>query len=117
MTIKKITAIIDELQLEAVEQALATHGVAGFTIHPVRGRGKYCNTYSKDQLVAHTQIEIYCNGEYAEQIAKVIMATADVGADGEGLVAVIPVDQLYWVCTQQPAESGDFKFKEVTHEQ
>jgi nitrogen regulatory protein P-II 1 len=115
MTVKKITAIIDELQLATVEKALGTHGIAGFTIHPVRGRGKYCNTYSADQLVSHTQIEIYSSEQQAEKIAKLIMSTADVGAQGEGLVAITPVEQLFWVCTQQPADTDEFNYHEVNH--
>jgi steroid 5-alpha reductase family enzyme len=44
MTIKKITAIIDEMQLDNVAKALCDHGVTGFTIHPVIGRGNYSNS-------------------------------------------------------------------------
>ena len=53
MNIKKVTAIINEMQLDNVANALCEHGVKGFTIHPVSGRGSYCNTYSKDGLVTH----------------------------------------------------------------
>ncbi len=56
MTIKKITAIINEMQLRNVEKALCDHGVTGFTIHPVTGRGNYCNTYTKDGLVVHVMV-------------------------------------------------------------
>lgn len=41
MPIKKITAIIDELQWVKVEKALEVHGVTGFTVHAVKGRGNY----------------------------------------------------------------------------
>ncbi|AGS39647.1 P-II family nitrogen regulator [Cycloclasticus zancles] len=75
MPIKKITAIIDELQWVKVEKALEVHGVTGFTVHAVKGRGNYSNTYSKDHLVDHVQIVIYtgdkpcppyCNINYAD---------------------------------------------------
>jgi nitrogen regulatory protein P-II 1 len=59
MTIKKITAIIDEMQLGNFEKAFCDHGVTGFTIHPVTGRGNYCNTYTKDGLAIHKQLEVY----------------------------------------------------------
>ncbi len=115
MAIKKITAIIDELQLTAVETALESQGVKGFTIHPVQGRGDYCNTYSRNQLVNHAQIEIYTSVKHANKIAKLIIQTADVGAQSEGLVAITAVDQLYWVCSGDTAAANEFKYYEVEH--
>jgi len=113
MKIKKITAIIDELQLDNVSKALCDHGVTGFTIHPVTGRGNYSNTFSKDGLVTHKQIEVYTNDEYAKKIAHLIMNTADVALDSEGLVAITSVDELFWVYQQTPAQINDFSFNEA----
>jgi nitrogen regulatory protein PII len=113
MSIKKIVAIIDELQLEKVENNLTKHGVTGFTIHPVKGRGKYCNTFSRDGLVTHVQIEIYTGEQHANKIAKSIMQIADVGADSEGLVAITSVDELFWIGDQKPAAAEEFNFFEV----
>ncbi|MDX2370679.1 MAG: P-II family nitrogen regulator [Colwellia sp.] len=110
MTIKKITAIIDELQLDNVAKALCDHGVTGFTIHPVTGRGNYSNTFSKDGLVTHKQIEVYTSEEYASQVARLIMKTADIAVDGEGLAAITSVDELFWVYQQTPAQISDFNF-------
>lgn len=112
MTIKKITAILNEIRLDNVAKALCEHGVTGFTIHPVTGRGNYCNTFSKDGLVTHTQIEVYTSEEYATQIASLIMKTADVALDSEGLVAITSIDELFWVYQQTPAQVGDFNFNE-----
>ncbi len=112
MTIKKITAIINEMQLDNVAKALCDHSVTGFTIHPVTGRGNYCNMFSKDGLVTHKQIEIYTSEEHATQIAALIMKTADVALNSEGLVAVTTVDELFWVYQQTLAQDNDFNFKE-----
>ena len=117
MTIKKITAIINEMQLDNVAKALCEHGVTGFTIHPVTGRGNYCNTFSKDGLVTHTQIEVYTSEEYAIQIAFLIMKTADVALDSEGLVAITSVDELFWVYQQTPARVNDFNFSNPSNNQ
>ena len=113
MMIKKITAIINEMQLDNVTKALCKHGVTGFTIYPVNGRGNYCNTFSKSGLVTHKQIEVYTNDEYANQIAHLIMNTADVALDSEGLVAITSVDELFWVYQQTPVQINDFRFNEV----
>ncbi|AOW75707.1 hypothetical protein A3Q34_01785 [Colwellia sp. PAMC 20917] len=67
MTIKKITAIIDEMQLDNVEKALCDHGVTGFTIHSVKGRGNYCNNYTKDGRVVCKKFEVYTSGEHARK--------------------------------------------------
>ena len=113
MTIKKITAIIDEMQLDNVAKALCDHGVTGFTIHPVTGRGNYSNTFSKGGLVTHKQIEVYTSEEYATQVAHLIMKTADIAVDGEGLVAITSVDKLFWVYQQTPAQISDFNFNDI----
>lgn len=110
MTIKKITAIIDEMQLDKIAKALCDHGVTGFTIHPVTGRGNYSNTFSKGGLVTHKQIEVYTSEEHATKVACLIMKTADVAVDGEGLVAITSVDELFWVYQQTPAQISDFNF-------
>ena len=113
MNIKKITAIINEMQLDNVANALCEHGVKGFTIHPVSGRGNYCNTYSKDGLVTHKQIEVYTTDERATQVARLIMKTADVALDSEGFVAITSVDELFWVYQQTPVQISDFNFNET----
>lgn len=105
MKIKKVTAIINEMQLDNVANALREHGVEGFTIHPVSGKGNYCNSFSHDGLVTHKQIEIYTADNHAKKIA-------DVALDSEGLVAITSVDELYWVFQKTPAQIKDFNFIE-----
>lgn len=83
MELKKITAIIDSLQLDRVHKALESHGITGFSIQPVKGRGKYCNTYSRDKLVEHIQIALFVDANHAYDIAELISKTTDLGAYGE----------------------------------
>jgi nitrogen regulatory protein P-II 1 len=113
MTIKKITAIINEMQLGNVEKALCDHGVTGFTIHPVTGRGNYCNTYTKDGLVVHKQLEVYTSEEHARKVAQLIMKAGDVALESEGLIDITTVEELFWVYQQTPAPAEDFNFNEV----
>jgi len=116
MNIKKVTAIINEMQLDNVANALSEHRVKGFTIHPVSGRGSYCNTYSKDGLVTHKQIEVYTVDLYAAKVARLIMETADVALDSEGLIAITSVDELFWVYQQTPAQISDFNFIDTSRD-
>jgi nitrogen regulatory protein P-II 1 len=113
MKIKKITAIIGEMQLDNVSKALCEHGVTGFTIHPVTGRGNYWNTFSKDGLVTHKQLEVYTTEEHAAKVASLIMKTADLELENEGLVAITSVDELFWVYQQTPAQADDFNFNDI----
>ncbi len=112
MKVKKITAIIGDMQLDDVEHALEQHGVTGFTVFTVRGRGKYSNLYTRDQLVSHTQIEIYTSSRHADEIAQLIIKSAEIGAVSIGFVAVTDVEQLVWVHEQREASEDDFNFFE-----
>jgi nitrogen regulatory protein P-II 1 len=112
MSIKKVTAIIDNLQISRVEEVLKQHGVTGFTLHPVRGRGYYSNLYSEDGLVDHQQLEIYTSSQYAEKIAQLIVETTYLDGAGQGIVAINSIDTLYGVSHQKKIDESSFKFFE-----
>ena len=56
MNINKVTAIFDEFCLKNVEETLIRHGVKGFTLHPVRGRGHYFDSFNENHLIKHIQM-------------------------------------------------------------
>ena len=78
------------------------------------GRRDSCNTYSKNHLFRHVQIEVYTSDNHATKIARLIAGTADVGADGEGLVAIHNVDTLLCINSQKTASEEEFKYFEVS---
>jgi nitrogen regulatory protein P-II 1 len=110
MAFKKVVAIFDEQRLEAVKMSLIKHGVTGFMVHEVYGRGKYFDAIDEQHLIKHIQLNTYTIAEHAEKIAKLIVETAHVNADAEGLVAVEAVDSLYWIHTQQPSKAEEHRF-------
>ena len=112
MKLKKITAVIGDLQLNSVQRALEAHGVKSFTVSTVRGRGKNSNLYTQDQLVTHTQLEVYTSAEHVDKVAKLIMNAAEIGAVSIGFVAITDVDQLLWVHEQRVVNEDDFRFSE-----
>ncbi len=63
-------------------------------------------------LIRHIEMEVYVDANQAESIAKLIVDTAHVDADGEGLVCITPVDHLYWIHDKRAATESDFKFRE-----
>ncbi len=97
---RKVTAIIRCESCEKVAQTLQTLGVHGFSISKVKGYGEYADLYSNDWMVNHARIEIFTEASKAEEIADAIMKAAHVGLEGDGIVAVLPVEQLYRIRTQ-----------------
>lgn len=116
MALKMVAAIFDQLRLEAVETALIGHGVRGFTVHSVRGRGAYFNAYNRDPLTTHIRLMTYTSEKNAKAVAQVIMDAAQAGCDNEGLVRISPVDEVYWIHTGQCCEESDFDFHEVSND-
>lgn len=48
--------------------------------------------------------------EQANDIAQVVVEAAHVNADSEGLVCIVPVNDLFWIHDKCSATDGDFKF-------
>jgi nitrogen regulatory protein P-II 1 len=111
MSIKKVSAIFDGMERGKLEKAFMDAGVVGYTIHDVRGHGVYNQVYGQTDLVAHLQVDIYTSAKYANGIAELIVETVSVNADSEGLVAILPVDDLYWIHSKEKACINEFVFK------
>jgi len=55
----------------------------------------------------HFKIEIFTEGNRAEQIVGVIMDAAHTGSVGDGLVAVLPVHKVFRIRNKALAKSGE----------
>lgn len=91
----KVTAIIRCEVLEKVEHRLRELGVHGFSVMQVKGCGEYTDFYSHDCMTTHARVEIFTAAHRAEVIAQAIMDAAHTGVEGDGIVAVLPVDRVY----------------------
>ena len=91
----KVTAIIRCEVLEKVEQRLQELGARGISVSRVKGYGEYANFYSTDCMTAHARVEIFISTQRAEVITQAIMDAAHSGTAGDGIVAVLPVNQVY----------------------
>jgi nitrogen regulatory protein P-II 1 len=91
----KVTAIIRCEALEKVERRLQEIGVHGFSVMQVKGCGEYTNFYSLDCMTTHARVEIFVSAHRAEVIAQAIMDAAYSGVEGDGIVAVLPVNKVY----------------------
>ena len=101
---KKITAIIREDAQEGLVDALRDHGVPGASIANVKGYGEYVNTYSQDILETCVKVEIFTENEVAEKVVKLLMQLTSTGMEGDGIVAITPVDTLYRIRDQKEIE-------------
>lgn len=105
MEFRKITAIIDQLKLESVEQALIRLKVPGATVSKVKGYGEHASFFAPDWLVNHVKLEIYIGKHRATEIAETIMEVAHSGAEGDGIVAVSPVEMVYHIRQRKKCRS------------
>ncbi|MBL4796517.1 MAG: P-II family nitrogen regulator [Oleispira sp.] len=112
MEIKKVIAIFDELRFEDIQNALVDHAVTEFSAHKIQGRGRYYDSFNRNHLIAHIQLEVYTNAEYAKKIADLILSVAYVNSLGEGMVAIEPVNELFWIHTKSRVSLDDFNYKE-----
>jgi nitrogen regulatory protein P-II 1 len=103
---KKVTAIVRTSILKTVEDRLLDEGVMGITVTPVKGFGEFKNFFRKDIFVDHIKIEVFTFNKDAHRVAEVIMESAHSGCAGDGLVAILPVEQIYKIRTKKDVETG-----------
>ncbi len=107
MNFRKVTAIFRCDSCEKVERRLQAIGVHGFSVSKVKGYGEYADLYSNDWLVTHARIEIFTEESKVEEIAETIMEAAHVGVEGDGIIAVLPVEKLYRIRTRSEVKPGE----------
>jgi len=104
MKFRKVTAIFRPDRLEAVEDRLRGLGVAGVSVSKVKGFGEYANFYEPDWLCTHVRIEVFTSKLKADEIAEAIMEAAHTGLEGDGIVAVLPVESVYHIRTKEKCQ-------------
>lgn len=100
MKYRKITAIVRAGMLEDIESIFIDMKVKGVTVTQVSGYGEYHNFFRNDTMSEHSRIEIFCRAEEAEGLAQAIMDAAHIGQPGDGIVSILPVEQLYNIRTK-----------------
>ena len=100
MELRLVVGIIRPRALELVEKRLQQIGVRGLTVIRSRGYGAHANFFARDWLVDQVKLEIYVEHSRAEAVAAAIMETAHTGSEGDGLVAILPVEKVYSIRTR-----------------
>jgi nitrogen regulatory protein P-II 1 len=100
MELRLVVAIIRTHALELVEKRLQEMGVRGVTAIRARGYGAHPNLFLHDWLVDQVKLEIYVEQDRVDSIVAAILDTAHLGSEGNGIVAVLPVEKVYSISTR-----------------
>lgn len=101
MEFRKVTAIIQPHTLEKVERALRAVNVPGVSVTKVKGFGEYADFFTSDLMVTHVRVEVFIGRDRADDVARTIMDAAHTGMEGDGIVAILPVETVYHIRTQE----------------
>lgn len=103
---KKIDAIIRSERLPEVKEALKSLGISGMTVYSVSGwsKGKEENLQWKGQpvvhdLIAKSKLEVIVPESQVDVIIKAITKNARTGAHGDGIIFVMPIEQVLNIFT------------------
>jgi nitrogen regulatory protein P-II 1 len=108
---KKVEAIIREERFDAVKSALESEGFISLTCTEVRGRGQQkglslqwrVGEYRVD-LLPKLKVEIVARDEDVSRIVDIICGAARTGDIGDGMIFVMPVEQI---CRVRTGETGE----------
>lgn len=113
MSLVLVVAITRSDALEAVENTLRAVGVRGITVTRVRGCGEYANLVSEDHKVAGLKVEVFVDDHKARQVADALLETCHDDCLGDGVVAVLPVQEFLsaHTCRDAIPEVPEAKFR------
>jgi nitrogen regulatory protein P-II 1 len=101
MELRKITAIIRNGVLKDVGEQLKELGIKGITVSRIKGYGEHANLLADDWLCdTHSRIEIFASHDQVNAIASAIMESAHTGLAGDGMIAVLPVEEIFRIKTK-----------------
>ncbi len=100
---RKVTALVRTSVVEAVEKALQAIHVKGVSVTRVKGYGEYANFFSRDWMVPHARLEIFTCAADVPRIVEAILSAASTGLAGDGIVCVLPVEQVWRIRSRSQA--------------
>jgi nitrogen regulatory protein P-II 1 len=103
---KKIEAIIREEALQDVKDALRAIGIVGLNVHEVHGHGRqggielsWRGTSYQMDLLPKMQVNIVLSDHNVEKVIETITKAARTGKEGDGIIFIYPVDDVYRIRT------------------
>ncbi len=96
---KLIKAIVRTTALGNIVKALEDKGVHGMSISEVKGVGEQVQLFSRYSV--HNMIEIIVHEEDVDEVVNVVLESGHTGLEGDGLIAVCPLDYLIYIRTKE----------------
>ena len=93
-------------QLEELEERFKGPDLPGITVDHVHGYGEYANFFAKDWMSRYARVEIVADVRQARRIVDVITDVVHTGTRGDGIVYVVPVEQLHRIRDRHTARSA-----------
>ena len=110
---KKIEAIIREEKLDDVKAALDKIGIKGLNVSGVKGRDQQKGIALQWRATAYTvdmlpklQLNVVVKDEDAEKVVATIRESAYTGNFGDGMIFVLPVEEVIRVRTGEKGEKA-----------
>lgn len=110
---KMIHAIIQPHRLDAVREALQSHGVSGMTAYQAQGFGRqkghkeiYRGAEYNVSFLPKMAIEVVVDDSEADEACAAIVKTAQTGSIGDGKIFVMDVGKAIRIRTGETGESA-----------
>lgn len=107
-TMKKIEAIVRPDVFPHIREALALHGIDGFSVSEVAGIGKQEGRTglfrgNKYEMEFHTKlkIEMVVDDSEVAALTDLIVETASTGKVGDGKIFILPVEEAIRIRTKE----------------
>ncbi len=108
MKFRFITATINILMVEKVEERLREISVPGLSVSKTKGYGAYKNFFQRDLMTTHARLQIYAPESRVPEIVEAIMESGGIGSEDDGIVAVSPVDTIYRIADKREVNAEEF---------
>lgn len=107
MAINLVVAIVRESLAKSIVSKLYENNIPGVSISPVRGYGEHVNVYSQELTDESVRLEVFVSERYAQHTADIIMQTARTGLEGDGIVAILPVGDMFQIRDHKKLTAAD----------
>jgi nitrogen regulatory protein P-II 1 len=112
--VKKIEAIIKPSRLDDVREALSALGLSGATVLEARGFGRVRAEGAAElrgapyvfDLAPRAKLEIFVADARVGEVVEAIARAAKTGREGDGRIAVSPVEELIRIRTGERGEDA-----------
>jgi nitrogen regulatory protein P-II 1 len=107
MAFKKVTAIVRIDCVPKVETGLEELNISGMSVVKGKGHGGYANFFSTNWDVEHAQVSVFVNDAQVQEVVETIMDVAHCGTSGDGIISVMPVEELYSIHSKAQVRSEE----------